>query len=239
MTNQPVKTLLVSIVTVSLICCGTRVAEEQGIPQAAELLEEFKTTPLFWQQAEVAERIVALGDTRVLSELERWLTVADRHLRGNVAFIFAALGDDRGWEVLGSILSDMSDRPSRLPGNLKGRQITADRYYAVHLLGKLQDERAVSILAPYLNDGTVNYKIAWALGEIGGGAAVDLLVGCLNDPRVDVRVIAIHSLEKLRARKALPYLRALLSDHERCHFDALESVSEAAAAAITALQVRD
>jgi HEAT repeat protein len=193
---------------------------------------------------EVAKKIVALRDTRMLTELESWLTIEDRHLRGNAAFIFAGLGDDRGWEILGAILGDMSNRAEgqgipMAPSNGQfslAAQISADRYYAVHLLGELKDERAVPILVPLLTDSQVHYKVAWALGEIGGEAAVDLLIGALDDESADVRVIAIHSLEKLGARKALPRLRALLGDEEKSHFGAQESVSEAARAAITTLQ---
>lgn len=172
------------------------------------------------------------------------MKVEDRHLRANAAFIFAAFGDDRGWEVLSATLSDMSDRAEGqgVPmASSNGQfslaaQIRADRYYAVHLLGELKDERAVPMLVPLLTDSQVNYKVAWALGEIGGEAAVDLLIGSLDDRSADVRVITIHALEKLGARKALPRLRALLSDFEKSHFGLQESVSDAAKAAIATLQ---
>ncbi len=45
-------------------------------------------------------------------------------------------------------------------------QIRADRYYAVHLLGELGNNRAVDVLVPMLADAQVNYKVAWALGKI-------------------------------------------------------------------------
>jgi hypothetical protein len=50
-------------------------------------------------------------------------------------------------------------------------QIQADRYYAVHLFGELKDRRAIPVLIPLLRDETLNYKVAWALGQIGGRAA--------------------------------------------------------------------
>jgi hypothetical protein len=53
-----------------------------------------------------------------------------------------------------------------------------------------------------------------------------------------VRVIAIQSLEKLRAGDALPHLHALLNNHEKSHFGAQISVAEAAKAAIAALETK-
>jgi hypothetical protein len=43
---------------------------------------------------------VALHDANVLSGLAGWLTNEDRRARGNPAFIFAEMGDDRGFEVM-------------------------------------------------------------------------------------------------------------------------------------------
>ena len=39
-------------------------------------------------------------------------------------------------------------------------QIQSDRYYAVHLLGELEDSRATPILIPLLQDTEINYKVA-------------------------------------------------------------------------------
>jgi HEAT repeat protein len=78
----------------------------------------------------------------------------------------------------------------------------------------------------------VRYKVAWALGEIGDDQAIGPLIEALRDKSSDVRVIAIHALEKLRAGDALPHLRALLNDHEKAHFGDQISVAEAAKAAI-------
>jgi hypothetical protein len=47
-----------------------------------------------------------------------------------------------------------------------------------------------------------------------------------------MRVLAIHALEDLKASEALPKLRELLADNERCNFDKLESVAHAAQSAI-------
>src|ERR1039457_2207137 len=50
---------------------------------AARLLEEFRNTGIFWQQFEVAKRVVAIRDASLLPQLESWLSHEDRHLRGN------------------------------------------------------------------------------------------------------------------------------------------------------------
>ena len=51
-----------------------------------------------------------------------------------------------------------------------------------------------------------------------------------------MRVLAIQALVELKATEALPQLRRLLDDNARSNFDKLESVAEAAQAAIAKLQ---
>jgi len=176
----------------------------------SELIEQFKSTPIFWQQFEVAKEIVALHDKSVLPMLESYLGNSDRHLRGNAAFIFASLGDDRGFQVITAILKDRSgDRPpgqgfggvfegvftsrdkNTSPGWSLRQQIVTDRYYAAHLLGDLKDPRAVPILAPLLKDPDVNYIVPWCLGEIGDRSAIGPLIETLRDEKPDMRVLAI------------------------------------------------
>ena len=195
---------------------------------------------MFWQQFDVAKKIVELRDPTVLPQLKSWLTADDRHLRGNAAFILASLGDRSGFDAIAAILSDRSDRleGQGIPG---GRwslpvQIEADRYYAVHLLGELKDITTVSILAPLLNDPRINYKVAWALGEIGGKSAVASLLAALDNESADVRVIAIQSLGKLNAKEALPRLRPLLDDKAKSHFGEMVAVADTARAAIAKLE---
>jgi hypothetical protein len=206
----------------------------------AQLVGEFKNSTVFWQQFEMASNIVALGDTNVLPGLASWLTNEDRHVRGNAAFIFAGLGDNRGFEVLRNILNDRSERPKEqgVPGGnwTLQAQIATDRYYATHLFGDLKDPRAVPILVPLLRDKEVNYIVPWALGEIGDKRAIEPLIGVLSDSDASMRVLAIYSLEKLDAREALPRLRALLNDNDRSDFDKCISVAEAAKTAISRLQ---
>jgi HEAT repeat protein len=207
---------------------------------AAGLVKRFKTNPVFWQQFEIAEKIVKLHDTSVLEQLKPYLKDNDRHVRGNAAYIFARLGDDAGFEVIKSILSDRSQRPEGqgIPGGNwdLGAQISADRYYAVHLFGSLKDVRAVAILVPLVHDPEVQYIVPWSLGEIGAKSAVPPIMLLLTDQNPDLRVLAIEALATLRAKEALPRLRLLLHDDERIHFDGLGTVAEAAQAAIAKLE---
>jgi len=115
-------------------------------------------------------------------------------------------------------------------------QIQSDRYYAVHLLGELKDAKAIPVLVPLLNDSELNYKVPWSLGQIGGQAAIQALIQALQNPSTDVRVVAIDALQTLKAREALPALRAMLNDHTRSSFGQLLSVSEAAQRTIGVLE---
>jgi HEAT repeat protein len=242
------KLAAVAVFVLALQCAVvTAHAGEQAKSSAAELVSEFNNEKVFWLQAEIGERIIALDDRRVLPQLEGWLSSEDRHVRGNAAFIFAALGDSRGIQVISAMLTDVADRPegqgiaATIGGDgrfVLAEQIKTDRYYAAHLLGELKDPRALRMLIPLLADESINYKVAWALGEIGGASAVDALIIALNDKSPDVRVIAVHSLGKLGAVRALPLLHALLADAERCHFDVQQSVGEAARDAIRKLEPR-
>src|ERR1700689_1785498 len=81
----------------------------QQRPSVSELLRQFEGERVFWRQFDVARAIVAANDTSVLPQMESWLTHEDRHLRGNAAFIFAGLGDPRGFEVIVAILGDRSE----------------------------------------------------------------------------------------------------------------------------------
>ncbi len=208
----------------------------QEHPSAAELLKQFKNEQVFWRQFEVAKKIVALHDLSMLQELTGWLNHDDRHLRGNAAFIFAGLGDDRGFKIINAMLNDRSDRPAGqgIAGAASdgrchvAQQLAADRYYAVHLFGDLKDSRAVPILVPLLRDEEVHYIVPWALGEIGDKHADDPLIKALDDKNPSIRVLAIYALEKLGAKEAVPRLRELLEDNEKSNFGGAVSVAEAA-----------
>src|SRR5258705_13857871 len=88
---------LLSLVLISLSVSGQDSQRKSSL--AVELLEQFKNEKVFWRQIDIAKKIVELHDPNVLPDLVSWLNHDDRHLRGNAAFIFAGLGDDRGFEV--------------------------------------------------------------------------------------------------------------------------------------------
>lgn len=208
------------------------------------LVEQFRSEKVFWRQIDIAKEIVDRHDASVLPSLAEWLSHEDRHLRGNVAFIFAGLGDPRGFDTIVEILNDRSDRPEgqgmAMPSS-DGRyrvvlQITADRYYAAHLLGDLRDPRAVPVLVPLLKDKETNSIVPWALGEIGDRRAIGPLLDALDDESPTMRVLAIYALEKLHAKEALPRLTTLLNDDRKSNFGAQVSVADAARAAIAKLQ---
>jgi HEAT repeat protein len=244
--------------TLATLPFSSQSASSQQGALSRQLLGEFKSATFFWRQLEIAKRIVALRDRSVLPKLAGWLEHDDRHVRGNAAFIFASLGDQRGFEVIQSILTDESDRsdgqgwglvgglqPSGLESEAIKRlnrqirlkaQIKSDRYYAVALLGELKDQRAVPILIPLLTDNDVNSAVPSSLAKIGDIRAVGPLIHTLSDNDPDMRVLAIDALRKLRAKDAVPALYRLLSDTEKCHFDRLISVGEAAREALTDLE---
>jgi len=209
-----------------------------GLSSAA-LIEEFKNEKVFWRQFEIAKQIVERHNPSVLSSLVDWLSHEDRHIRANVAFIFGRLGDARGFRVITDILTDRSDRPHPGVGGgnrtLEG-QIREDRYYAVHLLGELRDPRAIPILIPLLKDADLNYKVPWALAQIGDKGAIAPLLDVLDDESPSMRVLAIYALETLNAREALHRLILLLDDHRTSNFGSQVSVADAARAAIAKLQ---
>jgi HEAT repeat protein len=206
-----------------------------------QLVDQFERAG-FVAQLELGTQIVSRQDTRVLGRLERGLRNEDRHARANVAFVFAALGDDRGYRTIADILTDYSERPEGQGQGIPGgrwtsqRQIDADRYYAVHVLGHLKTARSTDLLLPLLTDPTVNYNAAWALGEIGDARAIRPLIGALTDRDALVRVSAIKALEKLRAKEALPHLRALLDDGALPRAGDQISVGETARRAIATLE---
>src|SRR6516225_1071614 len=210
-----------------LLLAGASLVRGQQPSSLDQLVRQFESETVFWRQIEVAKAIVAANNKSILPRLESWLTHQDRHLRGNAAFIFAGLGDPRGFDVITAILNDSSERsPGKAFGSPFGwslrEQIRQDRYYAAHLLGDLKDSRAIPILVPLLTDSDVNFIVPWSLGQIGDRSAITPLIASLSDPNPSMRVLAIHALVELKATEALPRLRQLLSDDERSNFGELE-----------------
>ena len=175
---------------------------------ASGLLEQFENTTVFCEQFLVAKKIVALHDKSVLPHLEPWLRCEDMRRRGNAAFVFARLGDDRGFQIIKAILEDRSTKRAVFEIDSAGhpsprQQIRADRYYGAHLFGDLRDVRAVPILIPLLKDEEVKLIVPWSLEEIGDTTAISALVEALGDNSLEMRAAALRSLEKLQAKEAL------------------------------------
>src|ERR1700722_15621748 len=216
----------------ALITLAAADVTESSHQSPTELVSRFHGAQSFFDQFDVAKELVELHDPSVLHSLVGDLSNEDRHVRGNAAFVFAGLGDPRGFEALLAILNDRSYRPpgqgSVSPGgtsppgtppayNVKP-QITADRYYAAHLLGDLKDPRAVPVLVSLLDEPEVNYIVPWSRGEIGDKRAVAPLIQALADSDPSMRVLAIYGLEQLHATDAILALRRLLEDHQRTTF---------------------
>jgi HEAT repeat protein len=208
------------------------------------LVEQFKNEKVFWKQIEIAKAIAGKHDASVLPALADSLDHQDRHIRGNVAFIFASFGDPRGLDTIADILADRSERPEGQGSHARTgngqyrfeRQVAADRYYAVHLLGHLQDPRGLALLVPLLDDPETQSIVPWALGQIGDRRAIPPLIAALDNDDPSNRVRVIYALETLHAKEAVPRLLTLVNDDRKSRFGALVSVSEAAKAAIARLQ---
>ena len=102
--------------------------------------------------------------------------------------------------------------------------------------GWLEPWDFVALTLSFRRDPKVNYIVPWSLGQIGDQSAIETLIQTLSDRHASVRVLAIYALVELKATEALPRLRQLLSDNEKSNFDKLESVADAAKAAIAKLQ---
>jgi HEAT repeat protein len=151
--------------------------------EIAELLVAYPNTSYFWQQVDIARRLVAIGDPAVVGSIELYLDTTDRRRRCNAAYVLAAFGDERGTQVLVRELEDTGTDARDAPegaGPHTGppsrevdlrRQVVADRYFAALLLGELRSKAAVPALIAATRDSTINYRAAMSLGEIGDPSA--------------------------------------------------------------------
>ncbi len=141
------------------------------------LVEQFENTTVFWKQFDVAKKIVALHDKSVLPHLESWLHYEDMRRRGNAAFIFASLGDDRGFQVIKAILEDRSAKRAVFEIDDAGRPSPVRQIRA-----------------------EVNLVVPWSLGEIGDKSAIPPLIKTLGDSSLEMRAASLRALEKLEAK---------------------------------------
>ncbi len=151
----------------------------------AELISEFSTAEYFWQQTDVARKLVATGDRGVIAAIQPYLETEDRRRRCNAAFVLAGLGDERGPVILISELKDMAAgqrtiEPGAIVGNPSAvsfatQQVSDDRYHSALLLGELREKSAVRALVAATRDRSINYIAAISLGEIGDASAIPAL----------------------------------------------------------------
>ncbi len=158
-----------------------------GASQAdiARLIGEYSTAQYFWQQTDVARKLIATGDRRVIAAIQPYLETNDRRRRCNAAFVFAGLGDERGAVTLLSELEDTAPgsraiEPDYIVGipsaeNMAIQQVRSDRYFAALLLGELREKSAVPALVAATRDRSINDRAAISLGEIGDTSAVPAL----------------------------------------------------------------
>lgn len=100
--------------------------------------------------------------------------------------------------------------------------------YAVGL-ASVRDPRAVDILAPLLNVGTLAASAAFALGCTGNPRAVGPLIEALEDHDPVVRRFAAHALGEIGDHREVGPLLALLEDDE-VNFAAVQALGEMKAA---------
>ena len=211
---------------------------------SSALVEAFKHETVCWKQIEIAKAIAGKHDASVLPPLADWLGHQDRHIRGNVAFIFASFGDPRGLQTIAEILADRSERPegqgiatASSDGRYRfERQVAADRYYAAGLLGELRDPHGIELLVPLLDDPETQAIVPRSLGQIGNKRAIPPLIAALDNASPSQRVQVIYALEALQAKEAIPRLLTLVNDDRKSSVVAGVTVSEAAKAAIAKLQ---
>lgn len=155
-------------------------SNDESIRTIDELMKQFASVEYFWQQGDVARELVALGDTTVIPEIEKYLETQERRRRCNAAMVIAGLGDKRGVAIIIGELKDKKPRPTSMIRS-DGKpypegQIESDRYYAALLLGQLRDKEAVPALIEATKDKSICCRAAVSLGQIGDKSAVPALL---------------------------------------------------------------
>jgi HEAT repeat protein len=176
-----------------------------GPANATELFAAYESAQYFFQQTEVARRLAALGDPSVIPRIEPYLETSDRRRRCNAAFVLAALGDERGTQVLIGELEDTSLGGRAVDELSPQRQVTSDRYFAALLLGELRAKAAIPALIEATRDSTINYQAAYALGNIGDPSAIAALREMV-DAFPDQRIFAAYGLAAIGEQDAFGML---------------------------------
>ncbi|MDB5384366.1 MAG: Phycocyanin alpha phycocyanobilin lyase [Planctomycetaceae bacterium] len=182
---------------------------------AADLLKEFSSVKYSWEQTDVAEKMIALGDKSVIPQLESYFNSENRKERCNAGYVVSGLGDWRGSLV---ILRELKDREPRFTNILRSDgkpypagQINEDRYLAVCLLGRLKEKDAVPDLIEATRDKTIHYAAAVSLGQISDRKAIPALQQMARD-FPDHRLWAGYGLALLSEPEGFEILTEMASD---------------------------
>jgi len=182
--------ILIGIAIAGLAVCLSPLAEQscaaaEPARNASELLRAFSNVEFFWQQKDIAEEMIRLGDKSVIAGVAPFLTSKSRCERCNAGLVLAGLGDNRGAAIILGEFHDKGARPTELRRSDNKpdpkSQIAQDRYYAALLLGRLRERSAVSALIDALKDETINDRAAISLGEIGDRSAVPALLAMSHE----------------------------------------------------------
>ena len=143
-----------------------------------------------------------IGNSTMLWLQKRKLKAGDSAARLQAAQKLGELGNPRAVGALAEALGD---------------QTWDDRWAAAVALGKLRNGRGVTALGRALeSDAAVDVRCnaAWALGRIGGKAAVDFLLAALDDQDSSVRRVAVEALAAVGKGDTVPGLVKALGDSD-------------------------
>lgn len=135
------------------------------------------------------------GDQQAVAQLAELLASREAGIAERVYTILVELGEDAVPTLLERVRAD--DRQQR--------------EYVIAALGTLKAAEAVASISAVLAEPTLErrYVAAWALGEIGGAAAIDPLLGALADENGEVRRYATRALIKLNKLAVMPLIAYL------------------------------
>src|SRR5580658_2754375 len=143
---------------------------QQSMP-VAELVEQFKTTPIFWQQFEVAEKLAKSHDPAVLAQLEPYL----RDSRA-VPILIPLLHDREVNMIVPWSLGQIGDKTA-VPALIETlRDVNPDmRVLAVYALETLKAKEALPQLSVLVNDEeTIHFDGLGTVAEAARKAVAEL-----------------------------------------------------------------
>ena len=185
-------------------------AGELGAPQSLPVLFETLRHGPFHRRRQAAASLCALGDAAAVPALMDALADPSRAVQERAAVALGSLGDSRAVPAL----IDALGAPNIMAEERRGL-----REDLVRALGRLGDRRAVPALIRALKDYDKHVRDAalLSLAELGGPQAEDALIGLVDrnifHARPDISaLVAIRSLGRMGAVRAMPVLRLVLED---------------------------